>query len=73
MTLTFARQDRYKAFSRMVHQYAFLLRAKRAGRAHEMDGLVNTKPGDLAVLCWACPHDSLNLPEGWRDVDPKWW
>jgi hypothetical protein len=59
-------------FSRIARQYSFLLRAKRAGRAHETNGLLNTKRGELAVLCWACPHDGKNLPEGWRDVDPKW-
>ncbi|KAJ7251189.1 hypothetical protein B0H12DRAFT_1018742 [Mycena haematopus] len=64
--------DRYKAFSRMARQYAFLLRAKRAGRGHEPDGLSKTKPGGLAVLCWACPHDGKNLPEGWKDVDPRY-
>ncbi|KAJ7437316.1 hypothetical protein B0H11DRAFT_2255542, partial [Mycena galericulata] len=64
--------DRYKAFGRMSRQYSYLLRAKRAGRGHETDGLRKTGPGGLAVLCWACPHDGKNLPEGWRDVDAKY-
>ncbi|KAJ6460704.1 hypothetical protein C8R47DRAFT_1226206 [Mycena vitilis] len=64
--------DRYKAFGRMARQYAFLLRCKRHGRAHETDGLAKTEPGGLCVLCWPCPHDGKNLPEGWRDVDPKY-
>jgi hypothetical protein len=65
-------QDRYKAFSRIARQYAYMLRAKRAGRAHDPGGLGSTKPGGLAVLCWACPHDGKNLPEGWRDVEPQY-
>ncbi|KAJ7819725.1 hypothetical protein B0H13DRAFT_1661205 [Mycena leptocephala] len=63
--------DRYKAFGRMARQYGFLQRAKRAGRAHETNGLQTTKPGGLAVLCWACPHDGKNLPDGWKDVAPN--
>jgi hypothetical protein len=55
----------------MARQYSHLLRAKRAGHAHEKDGLRRTSPGGLAVACWACPHDGRNLPEGWKDVDPE--
>ncbi|KAK7007313.1 CxC2 domain-containing protein [Favolaschia claudopus] len=64
--------DRYKAFGRMGRQYAFLQRAKRAGRAHEEDGLRTTPRGGLAVLCWACPDPTRNLPEGWETVAPEW-
>ncbi|KAK7061183.1 hypothetical protein R3P38DRAFT_2493808, partial [Favolaschia claudopus] len=24
-----------------------------------------------AMLCWACPQDRINLPDGWRDVAPE--
>ncbi|KAJ7690749.1 hypothetical protein B0H17DRAFT_1159968 [Mycena rosella] len=60
--------DRYKAFGRMTRQYAFLKRAKRAGRAHDILGLDATPLGGCTVLCWACPQDGKNLPAGWRDV-----
>ncbi|KAJ7197993.1 hypothetical protein GGX14DRAFT_374552 [Mycena pura] len=63
--------DRYKAFGRMARQYAFLKRLKRAGRAHDPAGVANTKNGECAVMCWACPHDNINLPEGWREVAPE--
>ncbi|KAJ7847056.1 hypothetical protein B0H13DRAFT_2362609 [Mycena leptocephala] len=63
--------DRYKAFGRMSRQYAFLKRLKRAGRAHDAGGVHATKNGECAVLCWACPHDNINLPDGWRDVSPE--
>jgi hypothetical protein len=55
----------------MTHQFAFLKRAKRAGRAHDAAGLSATKNGACALLCWACPHDNINLPDGWRDVAPE--
>ncbi|KAJ7038352.1 hypothetical protein C8F04DRAFT_1179974 [Mycena alexandri] len=63
--------DRYKAFGRMSRQYSFLKRMKRAGRAHDNGLLASTQNGECAVLCWTCPHDGKNLPEGWRDVAPE--
>ncbi|TRM55169.1 hypothetical protein BD626DRAFT_390292, partial [Schizophyllum amplum] len=52
--------DREKALWRMARQYAFLMRLKRAGRAHVLNGIRNTKPGELAVRCWACPREGYN-------------
>ncbi|KAF7351692.1 CxC2 domain-containing protein [Mycena sanguinolenta] len=63
--------DREKAFGRMARQYAFLNRLKRSGRAHDPAGVHNTQHGECAVMCWACPHDKINLPEGWREVSPE--
>lgn len=54
----------------MCRQWALLKRYKRAGRGHDPDGVQATKGGGCAVLCWACPHDGINLPDGWRDVSP---
>ncbi|KAJ7104597.1 hypothetical protein C8R44DRAFT_887052 [Mycena epipterygia] len=34
--------------------------------------LEDDETGGLAVLCWACPHDGKNLPDGWRDVDARY-
>ncbi|KAJ7601897.1 hypothetical protein DFH06DRAFT_1351890 [Mycena polygramma] len=64
--------DRYKAFSRMARQYSYVQRAQRAGCAHNPDGLEATEDGGLAVPCWTCPQEGKNLPDGWRDVDPKY-
>ncbi|KAJ7839301.1 hypothetical protein B0H13DRAFT_1650261 [Mycena leptocephala] len=64
--------DRYKAFLRMSREYAWLLRAKRAGRGHDPAGLAATKQGECAVVCWACPYDGRNLPANWREVDAKY-
>ncbi|KAJ7697294.1 hypothetical protein B0H16DRAFT_1750084 [Mycena metata] len=63
--------DRYKAFGRMARQYSFLISLLRAGCAHNPNGLAHTNTGECAVLCWPCPHDGKNLPDGWRDVAPE--
>ncbi|KAF7299425.1 hypothetical protein MIND_00892300 [Mycena indigotica] len=71
--------DRYRSFSRMARQYAFLLRLKRAGVGHEnkswnpyAGGATEAlEPGRIAVRCWACPRPGVNLPEGWENCDPK--
>ncbi|KAK7046798.1 CxC2 domain-containing protein [Favolaschia claudopus] len=63
--------DRYKSFGLMSRQFAFLLRLMRAGRGHDERGVDGTEEGECAVLCWACPHDGINLPEGWREVAPE--
>ncbi|KAJ7834169.1 hypothetical protein B0H13DRAFT_1653377 [Mycena leptocephala] len=65
-------KDRYKAFLRMARQYAFLQRAKEAGRGYDPEGLGATKQGECAVVCWSCPFEGRNLPTNWRDVDPKY-
>ncbi|KAJ7490188.1 hypothetical protein B0H11DRAFT_1719325 [Mycena galericulata] len=58
-------------FARMARQYAFLQRLRRAGRGHDAAGVDATRLGELMVMCWACPHEGRNLPDDWRDVDPK--
>lgn len=64
-------QDVEKSVRHIFRQFAFLKRLKRSGRGHDPAGVNATAPGETAVLCWACPHDGINLPEGWRDVDKK--
>ncbi|KAJ7264679.1 hypothetical protein C8J57DRAFT_1512023 [Mycena rebaudengoi] len=63
--------DRYKAFGCMACQYTFLQYVKRAGCGHLPEGLAKTKHGACAVLCWACPHDGINMPEGWCNVSAE--
>ncbi|KAJ6584537.1 hypothetical protein B0H19DRAFT_1058944 [Mycena capillaripes] len=62
---------RYKEFMCMSRQWAFLMRAKRASRAHDPTGVAGMPQRELAVWCWVCPHDKRNLPPGWRDMDKK--
>lgn len=42
---------------------------KRGGRGNIENGLYTTAPGELAVLCPACPHPDINLPDNWEDVE----
>lgn len=43
---------------------------KRAGRRHDPNGVAATAPGEMAVVCPACPHPGKNLPDDWRSA-PK--
>ncbi|KAJ7028878.1 hypothetical protein C8F04DRAFT_1265444 [Mycena alexandri] len=63
--------NRYKQFQRMARQWAFVKRVRRVGRGHHPGGVGATKLSETAVRCWPCPHDKRNIPEDWRDVDPK--
>jgi hypothetical protein len=63
-------QDRYEAFMRMVREWRHLKMLKRAGRGHDPSGVENTKRGECAVLCPACPQPNKNLPDDWQTA-PK--
>ncbi|KAK0429798.1 hypothetical protein EV421DRAFT_1945930 [Armillaria borealis] len=60
--------DRYKAFGRMSRQWAYLKRLRRAGIGHLKEGLVSAEAGSVAIQCWACPREGVNLPSEWADV-----
>ncbi|KAH8818699.1 hypothetical protein DL96DRAFT_1820120 [Flagelloscypha sp. PMI_526] len=61
--------DCYTSFMHVVRQVNFLQRCRRAGRFHDTGGIHSTKNGQVAVLCWACPREGVNLPPGWETVD----
>ncbi|KAH7918389.1 hypothetical protein BV22DRAFT_1024674 [Leucogyrophana mollusca] len=61
-------KDRYEAFMRMIREWRHLKMVKRSGRGHEPGGVEDTKEGELAVTCPACPHPGKNLPDGWQSV-----
>ncbi|KAL1658415.1 hypothetical protein GGF50DRAFT_92641 [Schizophyllum commune] len=63
--------DREKSLGRMGRQYSFLLRVKRAGLGNAKKGIKGTKPGELAIRCWACPRVGVNLPPDWQSVAAK--
>ncbi|KAJ7856286.1 hypothetical protein B0H13DRAFT_1641567 [Mycena leptocephala] len=63
--------DRYKTFLRMSRQYAWLERIRHAGLGHRPEGLQATKAGKSSVICWTCPFEGRNLPDGWREVKQK--
>lgn len=52
----------------MVHQWRHLKLLKRAGRGHDPErNAAETNEGECAVLCMACPHPGINMPDGWED------
>ncbi len=63
--------DRYKAFARMSRQWAYLKQLRRAGIGHLKDGLESVEEGSVAVQCWACPQEGVNLPPDWEKVPEK--
>ena len=52
----------------MNRQFAHLKMLKRAGRGAFLDGVAGTAAGELAVVCPACPHPNVNLPENWESM-----
>ena len=54
----------------MLREWRHLHLLKRGGRAHDPTGADGTAPGELAVMCPACPHPNINLPVDWKSV-PK--
>lgn len=56
----------------MFRQYTFLKRLKQSGRGHDPAGVAATAPGGCAVLCWACPHEGVNIPSNWNAVEKKY-
>jgi hypothetical protein len=55
---------------RIVREWRHLKMLKRAGRGHDPAGVGNTKSGECAVLCPACPQPGRNLPDKWEEA-PK--
>ncbi|KAJ7587055.1 hypothetical protein C8J56DRAFT_1083227 [Mycena floridula] len=62
--------DRLAQFMVMVREWRHIKMLRRAGRGHDKTGPLGTKQGGLSVLCRACPHPGVNLPEGWENA-PK--
>ena len=54
----------------MIRIWRHLHLLKRGGRGHSPGGAAGTAPGELAVLCPACPYPDINLPTDWKSV-PK--
>ncbi|KAJ7481074.1 hypothetical protein B0H11DRAFT_1724414, partial [Mycena galericulata] len=62
-------KDRYKSFMRMMREWRHLKMLKRAGRGNDSKRTVaETAPGELAVLCPACPQPGVNLPQDWASA-----
>ncbi|KAJ7105001.1 hypothetical protein C8R44DRAFT_545459, partial [Mycena epipterygia] len=61
------RYKRAKA-KKMTREWRHVQMLKRAGRGHDPEGVVNTKEGECALLCPACPQPGKNLPPDWTDA-----
>ncbi|KAJ7751515.1 hypothetical protein DFH07DRAFT_774758 [Mycena maculata] len=61
-------KDRYHEFLRMTRQWRHIRMLKRAGGGHDPGGIANTKPGECALLCPACPQPGKNLPQNWAEA-----
>ncbi|KAJ7336983.1 hypothetical protein DFH08DRAFT_964940 [Mycena albidolilacea] len=58
---------RYQLALRIVHQWRNLRALKRGGMGNDPDRhTAQTREGELAVECIACPKAGVNLPEGWE-------
>ncbi|PBK62350.1 hypothetical protein ARMSODRAFT_1024951 [Armillaria solidipes] len=55
----------------MSRQWAYLKQLRRAGIGHLEDGLQSAEEGSVAVQCWACPQEGVNLPPDWEKVPEK--
>ncbi|KIM62429.1 hypothetical protein SCLCIDRAFT_24966 [Scleroderma citrinum Foug A] len=62
---------RYDQFLRIIRQWRHLKMLKRSGQGHDPTGILNTKAGECAVLCLACPQPGKNIivSSSVRDVD----
>lgn len=54
----------------MTREFRHLKQLKRAGRGHDPNGIEAMKEGECAVICPACPHPGINLPDGWETRTP---
>lgn len=52
----------------MVREWRHIKMLKRSGRGHDPNGVKNTKEGECAVTCPACPQPGKNLPVDWKDA-----
>jgi hypothetical protein len=62
-------QRRYQLALRVVRQWRNLRALKRGGMGNDPDCHTSeTREGELAADCLACPKAGVNLPEGWERV-----
>lgn len=54
----------------MSREFRHLKQLKRAGKAHDPNGLESIKQGECVVKCPACPHPGINLPDDWETKPP---
>src|SRR5258708_17110128 len=68
---SWVKKNHYTSFLQMFRQWRYLLLLKCLGQGHQ-DGLSTAmRLVDLAILCPACLHPSLNLQNGCDIVAPQ--
>ncbi|KAL1684845.1 hypothetical protein GGG16DRAFT_29255, partial [Schizophyllum commune] len=63
--------DCWQSFSVHAKQYRHSTLLKQEGHGHNDSGVDGTKPGELVLPYFACPHPGINLPTNWCDIDPE--
>ena len=58
----------YWEFLRMVQMWHHLHLLKWGRRAHAETSVNRTSPGELTILCSACPHPNINLLANWTST-----
>lgn len=59
-------------FMRTMREWRHVVLLKRGGRGNDGERPVaETRPGELAVLCPACPRPGINLPEDWASASEE--
>ncbi|KAJ7693185.1 hypothetical protein B0H17DRAFT_907949, partial [Mycena rosella] len=65
-------RDRYKVFMRTMREWQHLVMLMRAGRGNDaVRSVAETRPGELGVVCPACPCPGINLPSHWDSSLPE--
>jgi hypothetical protein len=65
-------QRRYQLALRVVREWRSLRALKRGGMGNDPDRCAaETRSGELAVDCIACPKAGVNLPDGWEKALPE--
>ncbi|KAK7025333.1 hypothetical protein VNI00_016115 [Paramarasmius palmivorus] len=68
----FSFKNRYDSFRRAAREWQHLKALKRGGRGNDSARTIQeTKTGELAVLCPACPRPEVNLPGNWISTEPE--
>ncbi|KAJ7729882.1 hypothetical protein B0H14DRAFT_3518187 [Mycena olivaceomarginata] len=63
---------RYQLALRVVREWRSLRALKRGGMGNDPDRCAaETRSGELAVDCIACPKVGVNLPDGWESAPPE--
>ncbi|KAF7971014.1 hypothetical protein HWV62_22285 [Athelia sp. TMB] len=67
-------KNRYDEMRPVMRMWRHLKMLKRAGRGNDPGGVTQTRMGECAVECPACPQPGKNLPDGWETAPDyvKW-